>query len=768
MCCLRGPLTKTIDLFTNEIASHLRTKAETGTANSNHDSNEHSSARDSGAGNKSRRRRQSDSGDSDSSGSESEDSLAWYSLELMDDGERLAESYKKTDNIVTSKTTKEDESNEYVTLCSNLQDNIYEVTGLKAGSRYKCRVRCKLNDRPDWNPWDSAVVSDIFSMPATPPDPPFMVRAAVSVAYSHTATTAAATAQEANFAATLLGSQEFIPRDTAHFDPPPSNISNDPAKAATIFDYDLSELEAMAPMIEVPLSEITPSGDDDYGFDGEPSETVLKRAPIPEFDPQNPLCGLEKSIKIRPNKTMSMSNSIMTQKNASSVYLSESERIGKESFGEEIEEGDRDGDGDGDAESRSVADSFSMSVQMQSVTSSVIARQTDVDIKSGLYVPGLHATSSAISTAPGLISAEASYSSTFLPAPVEEVQLDIMHDSITIAWQSGQANGLPVEEFVVECARVRTYRLVDVVRAKEAYQNVVETDEAVQEGAEDNSAVTNPVYGSPARKRLAQPASLLLEDGAEPSDDNDNNTQKDPVDCWEWEDITHTGGYFTEFQKFKATNLTPGCTYIFRVKQRNACGWSVFSGSSRMIATYPSVPPGVPAVFAVRNTYAAVRWAESAHPGIGLTNLEYDVQLGIVPPVLLTDQRDSSQDPRVGAGQDQGVPVSLMGAKRADPHKTAWSTVEVRYFPEEDQLLRAILRETATGTSALPASVMSATRSSDKKTAIIAEAGEGETFVHVMLPRLISHVTYIIRVRVRTVVGWSPWSEISAPFRTQS
>lgn len=734
MCCLRGPLSKTIELLTSEVASHLRSNNGTSGTNTGK-----SSTGGSLTGGKARRR-----SDSDSS-TESEDSLAWQSIPL-DDDDRLAESYKKTDNIKTSKSSKEDESNEYVTLRYDLRENLYEVTGLKAGSRYKCRVRCKLNDNAQWNPWDSALISDVFSMPATPPDPPFMVRAAVSVAYSHAATSALATALEANFAASQLSTaQEFVPRDSAPFDTP--STANAGTEAPSIFDYDLSQLEHMAPMVEVPVSTDLHAGSWDVDHD---AVKEYQRAPIPEFDPLNPLQGLEKSMKIRTNRSASVPNGPSQRygEPANTVGFAATDRI--------IEESDFSVGGEDD-ESRSAADSLSMSVLAQSVTSSVVARRTDVDIKSGLHSPGIAGNTgkdtgnpfkSSFLTAPGL---DGSTNST-VTVPPDEVQLEIMHDSITISWQSGQANGLPVEEFLVQCARVRTYRLVDVVRAKEAYQNVIETEEVNDE----ESAVTNLTH---SHRLAATNTGSSATHGVQPHDtgDSDAPNYHAPEDCWEWIDITQTGGIFVEFQKFKATNLIPGGTYIFRVKQRNSCGWSTFSGSSRMIATYPSVPPGVPTVFAVRNTYAAVRWAESAHPGIGLTNLEYEVQLGVIPPVQPRTHGDSSGDDSGGSAE-----------KPKDAHKTSWHTVDVRYFPAEDKLLRAIQRESGGGNDLDAEQLQTYSITTADSIGSIGSTGKGSTYVHVMLQRLVSHVTYIIRVRVRTVVGWSPWSEISAPFRTQS
>jgi hypothetical protein len=371
--------------------------------------------------------------------------------------------------------------------------------------------------------------------------------------------------------------------------------------------------------------------------------------------------------------------------------------------------------------------SLSLGVLVESVQSSVLAKETDVDIKSGKFTPGAFPTGE-------LEGPSMSSIASFTPVEVEE-QLEIMHDSITISWQNGQANGLPIEGFIVEIARVRTYRLVDVVRAREAYQNVTDIDEMIN----DSDTVTETSSLTERKRGMFKPNFQETTDIADAIEELTGPQGDGGQDCWEWKDITETGGTFIGFQKFRAENLIPGCTYIFRVKQRNAIGWSPFSGASRMIATFPSVPPGRPTIFAVRSTYAAVRWAESDHPGKGLTNLEYEVQIGVIPNALHSAKKNNP------------------AGKKGQELDTVWRAIEVRYFPTSDSLLNAMLRENFDDL---------ASTSSASVVHFGTKTAEAST-VHVMLQKLISQITYVLRVRVRTIVGWSPWSAISAPFRTQ-
>lgn len=707
MCCLRGPLTKSIDILAGEAGGSENSSIQGGKSTKAPKSTQipsKSSRHDPEEGHGSRKR--SDS----TSSTESEDSLAWHSLPVDDtDFVAMAAMYKKTDALITSKPKDDDESNEFVTLRNDLTENVYEVTGLKAGSRYKCRVRCKINNDDEWTPWDCAVVSDIFSMPATPPDPPFLVRAAASRAYSNAATTAAATAVEAH-SESLAGSSEYVPCDNTptKYVPP-----RDPNREKTIFDMDYGELMAQA-QAEIEAEEaavaaaamLELTGVDILADNGARSPPLsVKAASASER--------LQAESPVSPSRSFSFQPPPVDKRKSVAVFET-ALTIGE-------------GSGfDDDEEMLSAADSASMGVQIQSVTSSVMARVTDVDIKSGK--PAFSGAKSTLSMPPAGLSG----SSTVLTS--EDLQLEITHDSITITWQNGQANGLPVEEFIVHCARVRTYRLVDVVRARDAYINVVDTDEVTEQ---DDVSVSSNTGTAAVQSVRANPIAAHALDAH-----STHSSSKVPVDCWEWQDITYTGGQFLGFQKFKAENLIPGCTYIFRVKQRNSCGWSDFSGASRMIATYPSVPPGVPCVFAVRSTYAAVRWAESDHPRVGLTNLEYEVQLGVVSNVLRADLETTDGDKSIN---------------------TSWNTVNVRYFPAGNALLRALLHESGSDPAEFDVHSLTSQLSSN-----VLDDTPKKAYVHIMLQNLVSQVAYVIRVRVRTVFGWSPWSKVSDQFRTEA
>ena len=62
---------------------------------------------------------------------------------------------------------------------------------------------------------------------------------------------------------------------------------------------------------------------------------------------------------------------------------------------------------------------------------------------------------------------------------------------------------------------------------------------------------------------------------------------------------------------------------------RNEFGWSPFSAASQVITTYPCTPTGRPEAVESNTNFINVRWNESNGEGVGLTNLDYEVQVSL-------------------------------------------------------------------------------------------------------------------------------------------
>jgi len=161
-------------------------------------------------------------------------------------------------------------------------------------------------------------------------------------------------------------------------------------------------------------------------------------------------------------------------------------------------------------------------------------------------------------------------------------------------------------------------------------------------------------------------------------------------------------------QAFRVTQLLPGASYIFRRRVRNQFGWSPFSLASPVITTFPCLPVQQPEVLKCGPYCVWLRWNEQGRDGrfMGMTNLEFDVQVGKIP-----------------AGETQQT------------YAVPWETADA---------------SVAGGDFGKP-------RAGDAANA---------KFVAVMVNNLSPATDHCVRVRVRTVLGWSTWSEVSATFRT--
>lgn len=268
----------------------------------------------------------------------------------------------------------------------------------------------------------------------------------------------------------------------------------------------------------------------------------------------------------------------------------------------------------------------------------------------------------------------------------------ITHDSIVITWKNGNCHGLPVEQFEIQCAKVREYRYEDVRLARAARGDVDEDHRF------ENDLDVFDVHASP------------------------KSYQRDSEDMLPWASFVDSSsenglrGLFVGPQLFKATHLVPGATYVFRMKQRNRLGWSTFSASSKMIQTFPVLPPTVPELVKAGTTYLIVQWRDQ---GQGLTNMDYDVEIA-------------------------DIDVATMNGKSLED-------------PYEHCLLhwkRAIYTNGDDGMSG-------------GKSDISTKDLEGPHSNQIFIRQLVPGTSYVIRVRVHTLKGWSTWSQTSHVLRTR-
>lgn len=368
------------------------------------------------------------------------------------------------------------------------------------------------------------------------------------------------------------------------------------------------------------------------------------------------------------------------------------------------------------------------------LSSVILGGSTDV-VDESLDAEGSVASESTMGTAvnPGSLVAagaqkERGPHDSVMEAAVDEnaLQQDVTHNTIVVEWTNGNTNGSPAQEFVVEMAKIRDYTKADMQAATDAsydpiHGSYVEGESVIVAGSTEELSGT---LEEGVKKTLSKSTSADSNDssGSDTGEDKDedegtNEEEQDAASLTtaviagstmsstaaaanlKWKDISKNGGCMMGPSSFKATDLIPGSTYVFRIKMKNEYGWSLFSAASTMVRTYPCTPVGKPFTSTVNSQYVYLQWSETDGDSTGLTNLDYEVEIGKVP---------------------------LGETKNVFPHTILWETPQTREIPSLCQ----------------------------------------KPLYGVMVDKLYPGAMYVTRVRVRTIAGWSAYSEVSDIIRT--
>jgi hypothetical protein len=328
--------------------------------------------------------------------------------------------------------------------------------------------------------------------------------------------------------------------------------------------------------------------------------------------------------------------------------------------------------------------------------------------------------------------------------------LDISHEHIGLTFTSGDSNGEAIEAVEIQMSKIRHYHFRDIVYAKEAFLGVQDEDE--DEGEDQKEEGERPrSYEERMAENLVRP--FLLNDSEDrASRETYPLTATPTMDGLAWRTVflhrllpaapatalaLEAEEQPSEWpvtvlgkQIYRVAGLVPGDIYVFRVRVRNKLGWSPFSHSSPLIATYPSLPPDRPRLLWKQQTFALFAWrqlaplgqqAEASSSALSLTTLEFQIQ---IRQVALS--RPAEQE----AGTIE--------------HLSDWAAAPSQVV-EYAQLMREhgplLLRS-------LPADQQPRPEMS-----------------FALLSGLVDGDWYVLRIRLRTVIGWSPWSPPSEPFR---
>jgi hypothetical protein len=176
-----------------------------------------------------------------------------------------------------------------------------------------------------------------------------------------------------------------------------------------------------------------------------------------------------------------------------------------------------------------------------------------------------------------------------------------------------------------------------------------------------------------------------------------------------WVNITQEGVFLTN-QSFRAKGLLSGVGYIFRIRQRNDVHWSSYSRSTPIITTLLAAPPSAPEVIMTSTAHVVVQWQQQQHTTFIFSGLEHSIQIARLALTVPTTE-----------------PVR-------NEKELLWEPAEYRSCD-------------ATGGAGQ-------------------QAATSSEVSRVIIDNLLPMTCYTLRIKIKTVAGWTSWSELSYPFRT--
>lgn len=373
------------------------------------------------------------------------------------------------------------------------------------------------------------------------------------------------------------------------------------------------------------------------------------------------------------------------------------------------------------------------------------------------------------------------------------VTISNSHNSATLVWVNGAPNGNPVFDSHVQMAKIREHRVTEVQWAvKQAAASggatskldmdllstlsIVASDDLLVDGVSSPSTPSSSerFTGRSERKDNAQGGnsanhgtSNLLAPLDIPSmrgsGAKDSYVQDDLVP---WEDVP-SGSFALGPCNYKVMNLDPGATYVFRVRQRNGVGWGAFSCASGLIRTLIIAPPSAPISTKVSSNYAILQW-HMPDEGLVFSILDFQIHIAILPIGYITDASAISTSTTRAVVQSQsseeGGEASIIShtntvnMSTTIQQKLDWWLADSRYCNQDSMK----------NLNTLNAIQFIDSGENNTLGEWLSDANGYISTKSVIVDKLSPMTTYITRVRVRTVAGWSVWSENSDSFRTLS
>lgn len=341
----------------------------------------------------------------------------------------------------------------------------------------------------------------------------------------------------------------------------------------------------------------------------------------------------------------------------------------------------------------------------------------------------------------------------------ERENLSTYHDKINIQWVNGIPNGAGIVEYEIQQTKIKNYQIKEITLVRESADDEAEEEET----SPDSEFRSRKEQSSLLKNILRLNSDKIVDDLASKSSDTDGQSLVENrnlgLDAWtaviqvvgKADISTREYGEFLAPCTFQVQNLEPGCSYSFRVRHRNAVGWSDYSMPSAVITTSPTIPPQQPVVIVAGNTYFIVHWDDNLHKSTQflLSRLDYQVQIASITGI---DATTNTIHYLTDIGWRKATSRELVNSQYFDYN-------EYLREREDHQFSYLDVPDDGNGRDQDRASVGQSVQSFFKN---------WQQGLPILIDNLIPSTAYVMRVRIRTIAGWSPWSSPSEAYRTLS
>ena len=256
----------------------------------------------------------------------------------------------------------------------------------------------------------------------------------------------------------------------------------------------------------------------------------------------------------------------------------------------------------------------------------------------------------------------------------------------------------------------------------------------------------------------------------------ENGPDVDDVYRLKWTDIT-ADGHLINATTFQANNLKHGRTYIFRIRLHNEYGWSSLSAASEPLETYEISKPPWP-ILNYPSAYYVTLTCQPIDAYASFSTIEYELQCTICPNAELRDKSEPlvwvacdfrKHEPKAAEFPYHKDCMTLEAYKKeiemnVKGLKSGLTCPNCGFQNQKDERATHVLCEEC-GT--IFCYICGKTEIMEKAIdSSAARMDQGGTVEYVLVEQLSPNTSYLFRLRFRTVVGWSPWSEPSQEIRT--